>query len=285
MADASYDADVQDSRSSSSISFTALSVASNDDRCLIALLIASENTPPTIDSVSRDSQNFSLNGSGNTGVWDDGDDFAAEVWYLLNPNTGSNAPSVTTTPSGSSLDHFTGWVISLYNVDQVSPIKTELYSFHNGTISPSDDIVSQNGNMCVSAIFADDTTPNWSVGSGQTDMGLANAGKGDSRASYEASTGSPTTMNYTSGAHTADSVHLGASVNKPSDAKKHRPVMMDAIVGIAIINGIVHHFGGQTFASETPAREVSLPKPPKIHFPDRRIFVPSRAQTRALAGA
>ena len=146
-----------------------ITVASNTNRILLAL-ISQRAGGTSVTSVKEDTTDFTLAQHFDIGLHG-----LADIWYLVAPDTGALTIDLVLAGAGSDF----GWgVMSLYNVDQSSPIgdtagqgDNSLGSMPSGTITPTFD-----GSMIIDVLGAltddepvESLTSNFSVTSSAND--------------------------------------------------------------------------------------------------------------------
>jgi hypothetical protein len=141
-----------------------ITVASQSNRCLIVAAGAGDNViaDRTVDSVSSDvSGAFTLVGSASA---DDANFCRMEMWRLIAPATGAHV--ITVTYSGGATGAAVAGAISLYGVDQSTPIGTP--TVVNGTVAsttPNGAVTLGSDDMLVAGLFTDsDSTLSWTIG-------------------------------------------------------------------------------------------------------------------------
>ena len=117
-----------------------------------------------------------------------------EMWYLVNPNSGTN--TITVTLSGSDSTCIDGQGISFSNVNQSIPLGTAATTdTTSNTHSISNTATSTVNQLVLDSIWSGNgTSDGYTPGSGQTEL-ISNPAYG--AASTKLSTGSSTTISWT----------------------------------------------------------------------------------------
>ncbi len=115
-----------------------------------------------------------------------------EIWYLVNPSTGTN--TVTVTYGSSAFRQF--GATTFYNVDQTTPLGSVTSSRDNSGTSASINVTTTSKQVVFDALAVTaDSNP--SVGSNQTKTYTLANGSNSVSSSYKSATGTTTTMNWT----------------------------------------------------------------------------------------
>jgi hypothetical protein len=118
---------------------------------------------------------------------------AEEVWYLLNPTSGTAA--ITVTDTGVQTDRMVGGSVSYYNVNQTTPFETSARtSGASTTSSGSLSVTSAIGDLVLDFLSKQNTGDAVSVNSGQTSRwNVSSTAGGDANASRQIGAGSTLT--------------------------------------------------------------------------------------------
>jgi len=122
--DSAIDYAVEGDGTSSTLSLGNFTVANNSNRILV--LTASSRQIDDFTSVTYGSQSFTL----AEGQFSTSRDYG--IFYLLNPDVGTNAITFTTGSNVAADKGFAGGVVSLYNAEQSAPIASS-YSEPDGS--------------------------------------------------------------------------------------------------------------------------------------------------------
>jgi murein DD-endopeptidase MepM/ murein hydrolase activator NlpD len=200
-------------------------VGNYPNRLLVVAFSVNNTTASEAASVTYGTQSLTpLTSILNSGAGD------IEMWYLVNPNVGTNTIAITLGAANTAID---GQAISLYNVNQTTPFGTPNdISQYPSAIKPVSNTVTTTANelvldtMWTSSGSGDTFTPN----SGQTAIWTGSAfGIG----SYKPSSGTSTTMAWTLG--TADTFadiavginpEMGTAISPVSQS--YTPMFMDS---------------------------------------------------------
>lgn len=173
-----------------------ITVGNNTNRVLIVMAGAGDSVlaDRTVDSVSSD-----VDGAFTHVTSSDADDGAycrMEGWRLIAPTVGAHV--ITITYSGGATQAAVAGAISLYGVDQTTPIGTP--TVVNGTVSsttPNGAVTLGSDDMAVGGLMTDSTTLSWTTGTSRqvvancdTDVSYGMASNtGTGSISVQASTG------------------------------------------------------------------------------------------------
>ena len=155
-------------------------------------------TAPTVSGITYAGAALTKAGSTRGEMNSDPNEGESEIWYLVNPATGSNTVSVSM--SGTATDFFAG-AETFYNVNQVNPIGTAVTT-NNGNVQVTPQTLSvtstSNNQMIVDSIV--ENNGSWTPGAGQTEVESSTIGslvRGGN--SYRTGLSGSTTMSWTPG--------------------------------------------------------------------------------------
>lgn len=136
-------------------------VGDGSNRAIVAFVFCHNGeTPTTVTGVTYAGSDLSYLGSSRVAYGQ-----TAEVWYIVNPDTGSNSLIATfsATPSYRGL-----LVASFGKVNASTPV-SGLQSFQHGSASShAFDVVSQQGGLVIQGLYIYGSDPTYSDGDGQT---------------------------------------------------------------------------------------------------------------------
>lgn len=204
-----FDSASSDSVQASSLSWSHTIGAGGSNRfLLVGISIRDSNPPDTVSSATFAGQNLTFIGRKSYNR-----DASIEMWYLLNPPTGTNTVTVTLTGTADLVGGATSWT----GVNQASPLGTFASAGGGFNTTPSVEVSSTAGEVVVDvATRPDSCVGNNTVGPGQTQRWNRCQTPGDTRGLGSSESGASTvTMSWTIG---SEVWAIGAVPIKPTFA-------------------------------------------------------------------
>jgi hypothetical protein len=144
-----------------------ITVASNTDR---ALFVCTPIGDATLANRTVNGVSSSLDGAFTHVGSSDADNSnwsRVEWWYLLNPSVGAHTVTVTFASGTTALDSAAALAISLYGVDQTTPVGTPSTDASAASTGGSGTVTLASGDMALGGISSDATTITTTVGTEQ----------------------------------------------------------------------------------------------------------------------
>jgi len=144
----------------------SITVGAYNDRCLV---LTFGNGQDIISSATFNGKSFtkvirSVENDGNAG----------EIWYLVNPDVGTY--NIAVTLNGTTDDRALAGAVSLYNVDQVSPVNLSTYGLNTGSGITVSFTPTENNCIAIDAGHENGNTAG-TQGAGQTLIFKRSAGR------------------------------------------------------------------------------------------------------------